>query len=114
MAKVTAGASSKQEELPAAVAGGRVGSLRFWRTPTARRYLFGYTLLAQPQAVRRLEADRRLDPEELAQLFPQTLGADLRLPPSTDFGRTLNQRPAGEWKDVGGGRRFWQWPREER
>src|SRR5215467_11041675 len=46
MAKVTAGASSKQEELPAAVAGGRVGSLRFWRTPTARRYLFGYTLLA--------------------------------------------------------------------
>src|SRR5215469_4616858 len=46
MAKVTAGASSEQEELPAAVAGGRVDSLRFWRTPTARRYLFGYTLLA--------------------------------------------------------------------
>jgi len=46
MAKVTAGASSEQEELPATVAGGRVESLRFWRTPTARRYLFGYTLLA--------------------------------------------------------------------
>jgi NAD(P)-dependent dehydrogenase (short-subunit alcohol dehydrogenase family) len=75
---------------------------------------FGYTLLAQPQAVRRLEANRRLDPAELTELFPKTLGADLRLPPSTDFGRTLGQRPAGEWSDLGGGRRFWQWPREER
>jgi NAD(P)-dependent dehydrogenase (short-subunit alcohol dehydrogenase family) len=75
---------------------------------------YGYTLLAQPQAVRRLEADRRLDPEELAQLFPKTLGADLKTPPATDFGRKLGERPAGEWSDLGGGRRFWQWPREER
>jgi NAD(P)-dependent dehydrogenase (short-subunit alcohol dehydrogenase family) len=75
---------------------------------------YGYTLLAQPQAVRRLEANRRLDPEELAQLFPKTLGADLKMPPSTDFGRKLGERPASEWSDLGGGRRFWQWPREER
>jgi len=75
---------------------------------------YGYTLLAQPQAVRRLEADRRLDPEELAQLFPKTLGADLKVPPSTDFGRKLAERPQSEWSDLGGGRRFWQWPREER
>jgi len=75
---------------------------------------YGYTLLAQPQAVRRLEADRRLDPEELAQLFPKTLGADLKLPPSTDFGRKIGERPQSEWSDLGGGRRFWQWPREER
>ena len=75
---------------------------------------YGYTLLAQPQAVRRLEANRRLDPEELATLFPETLGAALKPPPGTDFGRALGQRPAGEWKDVGSGRRFWQWPREER
>src|SRR5262245_28007340 len=75
---------------------------------------YGYTLLAQPQAVRRLEANRRLDPEELVQLFPKTLGADLKMPPSTDFGRKLGERPASEWSDLGGGRRFWQWPREER
>ena len=43
---------------------------------------YGYTLLAQPQAVRRLEADRRLDPDELAKLFPKTLGADLKPPPA--------------------------------
>jgi multiple sugar transport system permease protein len=46
MAKVTAGASPKQDGLPVAVAGGRVDWLRWRRTPTARRYLFGYSLLA--------------------------------------------------------------------
>ena len=75
---------------------------------------YGYTLLAQPQAVRRIEADRRLDPEELTRLFPKTLGADLKLPPSTDFGRKLGERPAGEWSKVDRDVRFWQWPREER
>src|SRR5262245_34688415 len=35
---------------------------------------YGYTLLAQPQAVRRIEADRRLDPEELARFFPEAVG----------------------------------------
>jgi len=75
---------------------------------------YGYTLLAQPQAVRRVEADHRLAPEELVELFGKTLGADLKLPPGTDFGRTLGERPRAEWSDLGGGRRFWQWPREER
>jgi NAD(P)-dependent dehydrogenase (short-subunit alcohol dehydrogenase family) len=75
---------------------------------------YGYTLLQQPQAVRRLEPNRRLDPEELAQLFPKTLGSDLKMPPSTDFGRTLSNRPSAEWSDLGDGLRFWQWPREER
>jgi NAD(P)-dependent dehydrogenase (short-subunit alcohol dehydrogenase family) len=75
---------------------------------------YGYTLLAQPQAIRRLDADRRLTPDELAQLFPRTLGADLTPPPGTNFGRELDKRPPAEWKDLGGGRRFWQWPREER
>jgi NAD(P)-dependent dehydrogenase (short-subunit alcohol dehydrogenase family) len=75
---------------------------------------YGYTLLQQPQALRRLEADRRLDPEELTRLFPTTLGADLKMPPSTDFGRNLGARPAGEWSNLGGGLRFWQWPQEER
>jgi len=75
---------------------------------------YGYTLLAQPQAVRRLEADRRLDPEELVELFPKTLGADLRQAPGVEFGRRLGERPREEWSDLGEGRRFWQWPREER
>ncbi len=83
-------------------------------TPTIFSFGYGYTLLAQPQAVRRLEADRRLDPEELAQLFPKTLGANLRPAPGTEFGRNLGDRPREEWTDLGGGRRFWQWPREER
>jgi NAD(P)-dependent dehydrogenase (short-subunit alcohol dehydrogenase family) len=75
---------------------------------------YGYTVLAQPQAVRRLEADRRLRPEELLDLFPKTLGADLRQPPGTDFGKALGERPRDEWSDLGDGRRLWQWPQEER
>lgn len=73
---------------------------------------YGYTLLAQPQAVRRLEADRRLTPGELARLFPSTLGRRLEPPPGTLFGRSLQERPAGEWTDLGGGVRVWQSPWE--
>ncbi len=75
---------------------------------------YGYTLLSQPQAVRRLEADRRLSPEELATLFPTTLGSALKPPPGTNFGKTLDGRPAAEWKSLGDGARFWQWEREEK
>jgi NAD(P)-dependent dehydrogenase (short-subunit alcohol dehydrogenase family) len=74
---------------------------------------YGYTLLAQPQAVRRLEANRRLAPEELARLFPGTLGVDLKEPPGTLFGKDLDTRPSSEWKDLGGGVRFWKSPWEE-
>src|SRR6266540_4048121 len=70
---------------------------------------YRYTILSQPQAVRRLEADRRLDPEELVELFPKTLGADLRQAPGVEFGRRLGERPREEWSDLGEGRRFWQW-----
>ena len=75
---------------------------------------YGYTLLQQPQAVRRLEADRRLEPAELARLFPETLGAALKQPPATDFGRTLGDRPKAEWKTLNNGVRFWQFPKEDR
>src|SRR5438128_10324728 len=75
---------------------------------------YGYTRMAQPQAVRRLEADRRLTPEELVKLFPTTLGSALQPPPGTNFGKTLGTRPEAEWNDLGGGVRFWQWAREER
>lgn len=73
---------------------------------------YGYTLLAQPQAVRRLEADRRLTPGELARLFPSTLGRRLEPPPGTLFGKSLQEQPAGEWTDLGGGVRVWQSPWE--
>jgi multiple sugar transport system permease protein len=46
MGKVTASASPKQNGLLAEVLSGRAERLRWARTPTARRYLFGYTLLA--------------------------------------------------------------------
>jgi len=75
---------------------------------------YGYTVLAQPQAIRRIDADRRLDPEELVTLLPQTFGTGLHEAPGTNFGRTLHERPKEEWKDLGKGVRFWQWPREER
>jgi NAD(P)-dependent dehydrogenase (short-subunit alcohol dehydrogenase family) len=77
-------------------------------------YGYGYTLLQQPQALRRIEANRRLTPGELARLFPKSLGPDLKPAPGVEFGRTLAERPAGEWTDLAPGVRFWQWPREER
>ncbi len=75
---------------------------------------YGYTLLAQPQAIRRLEADHRFEPAELVKLFPETLGRDLRMPPALDFGKSLDKRPAGEWKDLGKGVRAWQSSFEEK
>ena len=75
---------------------------------------YGYTVLAQPQALRRIDADRRLEPEELVKLLPETFGQGLHEAPGTNFGRTLHERPKDEWKDLGKGVRFWQWPREER
>jgi NAD(P)-dependent dehydrogenase (short-subunit alcohol dehydrogenase family) len=76
-------------------------------------YGYGYTLLAQPTAVRRVEAERRLRPEELARVFPETLGANLRPPPGLDFGKALHERPAEEWSELGDGLRFWKNPWEE-
>jgi NAD(P)-dependent dehydrogenase (short-subunit alcohol dehydrogenase family) len=75
---------------------------------------YGYTLLAQPQPIRRIDADRRLEPEELVKLLPETFGPDLHEPPGTLFGKSLPERSKSEWKEVGQGVRFWQWPREER
>src|SRR3984893_4056261 len=75
---------------------------------------YGYTLLAQPQAIRRIDADRRLEPEELVKLLPDTFAPGIQEAPGTAFGRTLHERPRNEWKDLGRGVRFWQWPREER
>src|SRR5438477_13238 len=74
-------------------------------------YGFGYTLLEQPHAVRSIRTRQRWDPEELARVFPQTLGANLKPPPATGFGTALDTRPAGEWTE-GDGYRFWQSPHE--
>jgi hypothetical protein len=75
---------------------------------------YGYTLMALPEPIRRVEADRRLEPEELAKLFPDTLGKGLHEPPGTNFGKSLNERPKTEWKDLGKGVRYWQSPWEAR
>src|SRR5512145_2545901 len=69
---------------------------------------YGYTLLAQPHAVRHIKHTRRWDPDELVKLFPETLGGNLKQPPSIEFGQKLDDRPADEWRDLGGGRRFWK------
>jgi NAD(P)-dependent dehydrogenase (short-subunit alcohol dehydrogenase family) len=74
---------------------------------------YGYTLLAQPQAIRRIEADRRLTPEELARHFPDTLGRKLHEAPGTLFGKTLHERAPSEWTKHANGVRTWQLPSEE-
>jgi len=71
---------------------------------------FGYSLMVEPVPLRRIEADRRLKPSEVAKLFPQTIGTYLLPPPGTTFGKSLEQRPKPEWKDLGTGVRFWQAP----
>ena len=77
-------------------------------------YGYRYSLLAQPRAVRAIQADRRWTVEELLELFPKTLGAQLEPPPALGFGAMLDERPAEEWRDLGGGRRAWQAPGEAR
>jgi NAD(P)-dependent dehydrogenase (short-subunit alcohol dehydrogenase family) len=74
---------------------------------------YGYTVLSHPQATRRLEGNRRLTPEEVASQFKDTIGGNLKAPMGTGFGRTLNERPAAEWKDLGKGIRAWKSPWEE-
>src|SRR6266478_2021823 len=49
------------------------------------------------------EGHRRLTPEELARQWNDTMGKDPKAPWGTAFGRTLNERPANEWKDTGAG-----------
>src|SRR5713226_10522946 len=43
-------------------------------------YGYGFTLLEQPHAVRSIRAQARWDPEELARVFPKTLGENLKSP----------------------------------
>ncbi len=74
-------------------------------------YGYGFTLLEQPHAVRSIRATQRWDPEDLAQVFPTTLGANLKPPPATGFGTALDARPTTEWT-AGEGYRFWHAPHE--
>jgi len=69
---------------------------------------YGYTILPQPRPLRRLEANHRMTPEEIATHFPETLGSKLVEPPGTLFGKTLDERPPAEWRDLGGGIRAWE------
>jgi NAD(P)-dependent dehydrogenase (short-subunit alcohol dehydrogenase family) len=74
-------------------------------------YGYGYTLLEQPHAVRSIRGSARWDPEDLARVFPQTLGANLKPPQSLGFGTRLDDRPRDEWSDINGFR-FWHSPYE--
>src|SRR5213595_997084 len=55
-------------------------------------YGYGFTLLEQPHAVRSIRAQARWDPEELARVFPKTLGENLKSPPHGAFGTALDKR----------------------
>src|SRR5712691_3059601 len=74
-------------------------------------YGYGFTLLEQPHAVRSIRAQSRWDPEELARVFPKTLGENLKSPPHGAFGTALDKRPTQEWSEVEGFR-FWHSPFE--
>jgi NAD(P)-dependent dehydrogenase (short-subunit alcohol dehydrogenase family) len=74
-------------------------------------YGYGYTLLEQPHAVRSIRGKQRWDPEELAGVFPQTLGGNLKPAAHTGFGTTLDQRPKDEWSEVDGFA-YWHSPHE--
>src|SRR5581483_10424950 len=50
---------------------------------------YGFTLLEQPHAVRSVRASARWDPDELARVFPKTLGAHLKPPVASGFGSNL-------------------------
>src|SRR5262249_58600992 len=63
---------------------------------------YGYTLLAQPHAVRHIKHVRRWDPEELTKIFPETLAGNLKQPPSIEFGQKIDGRPAEEWRELRG------------
>src|SRR5262249_5224773 len=71
-------------------------------------YGYGYSILQQPTAVRRVVAPSRWDPDELAAIFDETLGGNLQPPSSMGFGTRLDERPASEWMDLGGGKRYWK------
>ena len=75
-------------------------------------YGYNYTLLEQPHAVRSIKSDGRWDPEELVRIFPETLGANLKVPQAGGFGTRLDGRPAEEWTEIAPGRRFWKSPFE--
>jgi NAD(P)-dependent dehydrogenase (short-subunit alcohol dehydrogenase family) len=74
-------------------------------------YGYGFTIREQPHAVRSIRAQQRWDPEDLARVFPKTLGGSLKPPPATGFGTVLDKRPAEEWSEVDGFR-FWHSPYE--
>ena len=87
------------------------------RTSTARSSTPSATATRSWRSRRRSAASRRIAgsiPRSWRSCSPRRSAPISRCRPAPTFGRTLAERPAGEWTDLGGGRRFWQWPREER
>ncbi|MBI2218382.1 MAG: SDR family oxidoreductase [Candidatus Rokubacteria bacterium] len=73
---------------------------------------YRYTILAQPRAARAIRAGHRWNPEELAEVFPKTLGRELEPPPSIEFGTRLDSVPDTEWESVGQDHELWTPPHE--
>lgn len=69
---------------------------------------YRYTILSQPRAESAIQGDGRWEPEDVAEVFPKTLGANLIAPPGVAFGTALDERPDVEWAPLGPGRRVWR------
>jgi NAD(P)-dependent dehydrogenase (short-subunit alcohol dehydrogenase family) len=72
---------------------------------------FGYqiALLPQPRIIRALRNERRWEPEEIAELFPSTLGVDLQPPPAAGgFGTRLRELPEEAWTELKPGIDYWK------
>ena len=68
---------------------------------------YGYTLLAQPQAVAPPRAPAAAwTRRSWRSSSRRRSAATSRRRRASSFGRTLDERPAGEWKDLGGGVRL--------
>jgi NAD(P)-dependent dehydrogenase (short-subunit alcohol dehydrogenase family) len=72
---------------------------------------YGYMLLEQPRPVRFVRASRKWEPDELAQIFPRTLGANLKQPAPRGVSTATDGRPADEWSTIDGFE-FWRSPFE--
>ena len=75
-------------------------------------YGYGYTLLAQPHAVRSIRPRGAGIPRSCARL-PADAGRNLKAPPAGGFGTNLDKRRPRSGASWARGRRFWKSRHEE-
>jgi NAD(P)-dependent dehydrogenase (short-subunit alcohol dehydrogenase family) len=72
---------------------------------------FGYnmTLMSQPKVIKTIKADHQWTVSELAEVVPAAFGDQFTEEPINRPGITamINELPAGQWVDIGDGRRYW-------